>query len=73
MANRPKRISVKDVFKNPDWEIISIIDDDKKYRIEARRPPVKGELNCFIGYAGREYVQTLAGNFRGGVLEIAEQ
>jgi len=61
---RPKRIRVKEVFKNKDWEILSIIDDDKRYRVEAKRLfPVKNEINHFVGYAGREYVQNLARDY----------
>jgi len=65
---RPKRIGIKDIFLNKEWEFISIIDSDKRYRIEAKRPPVKGELNHFIGYASREYTQTLASDYRNGIM-----
>lgn len=61
---RAKRIRVKGVFKSNDWEILSVIDEDKKYRIEAKRVfPIKDEINHFIGYGGREYVQNLARDY----------
>ena len=73
MAIRAKRISVKDVFKNSEWDIISVIEDDGKYRIEAKRHPLKNQINHFIGYGGREYVEGLAkSHYNKSIHEIAQ-
>lgn len=60
MAIRPKRIRLNHVFKNKEWTIISITEDDFRYKVEAKRPRVKNQLNHFIGYGGREYAEKLA-------------
>ena len=61
------------MFRNKDWKITQVIEDDGTFRIEARRPPVKNEFAFFIGYGGREYIGNLANTFRGcGVHELVE-
>lgn len=61
---RAKRVTIREVLQNTEWVVLEVIEDDGKYRIEARRPPVKGELNHFIGYGGKEYVEKLSTKFR---------
>jgi hypothetical protein len=70
---RPKRVRAKEVFKNKSWIITSIIDDDRRYRIEAERSePIKNELNHFVGYIGREYAQNLARDYYNCKIENGE-
>ncbi len=61
---RPKRISIRNVLQNEEWAILQVIECDGKYRIEARRPPVKHQLNYFVGYGGKQYVEQLSAKYR---------
>ena len=71
---RPKRVRVKEVFKDGNWIITLIKDLDRKYLIEAKRQyPIKNQLNFFSGEIGREYANNLALEYYGvKITEILE-
>jgi len=63
---RPKRIRFREVMSSPHWKIISVIDHDKKYRVEAvREEPIKDHINHFVGYGGRQYLEQMAQEYYG--------
>ncbi len=66
MGVRPRRISLIEVFRNKAWTITVVMegDSDRKYRVRAERPPIKGQLNAFDGYGSKSYTEDLAYRYR---------
>lgn len=57
---KSKKFTLKDVFEDKSWTILSVTSLNGRYKVEAKRPCVKNELNHFIGCGSVSYVESLS-------------